>query len=364
MATIIRVPAPRPARPSVSPKLHKVPVGYNPVPVTLPPGYIGSAGSNANPSTPPPRTAHDNLSRAPLGHHGHRPFVEQPAAVIPPPPPPVKPPFDYANAYITDPRYTKGVAAIAADQAGYGASYGLIINRDTTVGSPTFGMALFRPKGSTSGSGNITAKIDPVTGLSTYSDPSGKTYTAAEIEMDIMQIARGQAGYLKGSLGNTQEQSNNNQFAIADAAAQAGAGKSGMRVTKASEELYNLQNALSKLTAGYGSDLAGTTIKYQDLLNTIQPTVLESATAYGTPAPDAPADAPAAPAAPVAPVARSLTSGPKGEFAAVINGLMNPTHDMDPKVRLRELKNLYTHYALTPKQKKYVDDLIKKLTPK
>ena len=344
MATIIRVPAPRPTAASVKPKIFKV--SNNPNPVKL--------------SAPPSRTAHDDPFRAaaPAG------LVRVPRAA-PSPPPPVKPSFNYANAYITDPRYTKGVAAIGADQSAYGASYGLVINRDTNPDSPTKGMALFRPKGTTSGSGNITAKIDPVTGVSTYSDPSGKAYTAAEIEMDIMQIARGQEGYLKGSLGNTQEQSNNNQFNIANNSAQRGAGKSGMRVQAASDEVASLQNALARLTTGYGSDLAGTTIKYQDLLNTIYPTVLENATAYGTPAPDAPAAPPAAPDAPAAPpVARSLTSGPKGEFAGVISGLMNPTHDMDPKVRLRELNNLSKRYSLTAKQKKYVDDLIKKLTPK
>lgn len=355
MATIIRVPAARPTAASVKPKIFKV--SNNPNPVKL--------------SAPPSRTAHDDAFRAaaPAG------LVRVPRAptIAPPPPPPVKPSFNYANAYITDPRYTKGVAAIGADQSAYGASYGLVINRDTNPDSPTRGMALFRPKGTTSGSGNITAKIDPVTGVSTYSDPSGKTYTAAEIEMDIMQIARGQEGYLKGSLGNTQEQSNNNQFNIANNSAQRGAGKSGMRVQAASDEVASLQNALSRLTTGYGSDLAGTTIKYQDLLNTIYPTVLENATAYGTPAPDAPTATPDAPAAPPATPSYlppgqtevainpngTFSQGESGTFMAAISNLTSERNTNDAAIReqltrfLRDKRNKFT-----PRQIAYIKALI------
>ena len=77
MAATIRVPA----RPTTEkPTLVKTIV--KPKPIKLPPGYIGSAGYNANPSEPPPRTYHDNLSRGPQGNHGHRTFTPPPVVVL------------------------------------------------------------------------------------------------------------------------------------------------------------------------------------------------------------------------------------------------------------------------------------------
>lgn len=298
------------------------------------------------------------------------------AAAAPPPPPPVAPaapttPFDYANAFLADPRYAPGMAGITQSQLGIGSKYGFTLNRDTTEGSPTKGMVMYRVPGTEPGKGNITGRVDPVTGTFTYVDPSGKAYSVADLELDVIPVKRGEAGYLEGALGQAAAGSEKQQFGIGDVAARSGAGRSGMRAASAVAETQALQNALRGLNVGAAGELAGTTTRYADLLNTIFPDLVKRAGEYEAPpvetpaAPEAPA--PAAPAAPEysgyntpgAPTSGPLSPGPGGGFMTVVGDvtLERNTNDAAIRAGLRALlKN--PAYQLTPQQIRYINSLI------
>ena len=206
-------------------------------------------------------------------------------------------PFNYANAFYADPRYAAGVAGITQTQLDIGTKYGLTLNRDTNPSSPTYGMVKYRVPGSTAATGDITAKVDPVTGDMTYLDSTGKAYDVRNLELDYIPISRGQAGYLEGQFGQTQAGSEKRQFEIGDVAARTvGARQSGMRAQAGLDEARALQNALRNLTFGSAGEQFATTQQYANLLNTIYPDLVKSAEAYA--ASTAPVPTPEAPAAP------------------------------------------------------------------
>jgi hypothetical protein len=297
------------------------------------------------------------------------------AAPAAPPPPPVAPaapttPFNYADAFLADPRYATGLAGITQTQLGIGSKYGFTLNRDTTEGSPTKGMVLYRVPGTEPGKGNITGRIDPVTGAYTYVDPSGKVYDVTNLELDVIPIKRGEAGYLEGGLGQAAAGSEKQQFAIGDAAAQAGARRSGMRASSSAMESQALQNALRGLNVGAAGELGGTTNRYADLLNSIFPDLVKKAGEYETPpveTPAAPAPEAAAPAAPEylgynqapTPPPGTLGAGPGGAFMTMIGDLTLERNTNDAAIRqgLRALLN-NPAYQLSPQQIRYINSLI------
>ena len=192
------------------------------------------------------------------------------------------PSYDYSAGFAADPRYAPGIANIAANQVGIGNQYGLVINRDMNPSSPTYGMAMWLAPGQEPGTGTITAKIDPVTGLSVYSDATGKVFDVKDITIDIRELKPGEPGYLKGSIGNTTAQSQNQQYNIGNQAAQGGARRSGMRSSVAAMEVGALQGALSNLGLGFGAAFRGTTDQYANLLNAIFPDQAEKAAALAS----------------------------------------------------------------------------------
>ena len=294
------------------------------------------------------------------------------APAAPPPPPPAAPttPFNYANAFLADPRYATGLAGITQTQLGIGSKYGFTLNRDTTEGSPTKGMVLYRVPGTEPGKGNITGRIDPVTGAYTYVDPSGKVYDVTKLELDVIPIKRGEAGYLEGGLGQAAAGSEKQQFAIGDTAAQAGARRSGMRASSSAMESQAFQNALRGLNVGAAADLGGATNRYADLLNSIFPDLVKKAGEYETPpveTPAAPAPEAAAPAAPEyagyntpgAPTSGPLSAGPGGQFMTMIGDVTLERNTNNAAIRqgLRAFLN-NPAYQLTPQQIRYINSLI------
>ena len=288
----------------------------------------------------------------------------------PPPPPAATPGYDYSKGFSADPRYAPGMASIAANQAGIGTEYGLVINRDTDTASPTYGMAKFRAPGEAAGSGTILAKIDPITGKSVYSDASGKVYSVADLTLDVRELKPGEAGYLSGALGNAAATSANNQQTVGQNAALAGVQRSGMRASSSLMETNALQGALSKLGLGAAGAFRGTTDQYANLLNAIYPDQADKATALasvGTPTPPAPVVTPALAAPNTNPTTQTglvagqkLSGGPKGQFMGQVGAIL-VIRDMSPKDRIQQLRAFAREYALTPEQKKYVALQIKKL---
>lgn len=284
--------------------------------------------------------------------------IATPPVVTPPAP---STPYNYSAGFAADPRYAPGIASIAANQAGIGTEYGLVINRDTNASSPTYGMSMFRVPGQEAGTGTITAKINPTTGKSVYSDAAGKEYPVTDLELDVRALKPGEAGYLGGALGNAAAQSQNQQYDIGNAAAKGGAAHSGMRATTSAMETSALQGALSKLGLGAASAFRGTTDQYKNLLETIFPSQADNATALasaGTPAPT-PDVAPVAPVDQGQVVGGPLSGGAKGDFVGQVKGIL-AIRDITPKGRIQQLESIGRTYALTPEQKKYLANEIKK----
>ena len=351
------------------------------------PGSAQAIKAGYKPPKPPKPPARPGGARVPFavsfnpdGTTTLKPPPAAPRAAAAPaaPPPPVAPaapttPFNYANAFLADPRYATGLAGITQTQLGIGSKYGFTLNRDTTEGSPTKGMVLYRVPGTEPGKGNITGRIDPVTGAYTYVDPSGKVYDVTNLELDVIPIKRGEAGYLEGGLGQAAAGSERQQFAIGDTAAQAGARRSGMRASSSAMESQALQNALRGLNVGAAGELGGTTNRYADLLNSIFPDLVKKAGEYAaapveTPAaPEAPAPEAAAPAAPEylgynqapTPPPGTLGAGPGGAFMTLVGDLTLERNTNDAAIRqgLRAFLN-NPAYQLTPQQIRYINSLI------
>jgi len=255
--------------------------------------YKKPARTETTPPGPTPPIVINPPGAPPFETGGTTPSGTTPPVVTPPvvTPPVVTPPaatgsstpsYDYSAGYAADPRYATGLANIAANQVGIGNEYGLVINRDTNPSSPTYGMAMFRVPGQKPGTGNITAKIDPVTGKSVYSDATGKVYPVTDLELDVRELKPGEPGYLKGSIGNAAAQSKNQQYNLANSAAQSGAKRSGMRGAVSTMEVSALQGALTKLGLGFGAAFRGTTDQYANLLNAIFPDQADKAAALAS----------------------------------------------------------------------------------
>ena len=282
-------------------------------------------------------------------------------------------PYNYSAGFAADPRYATGIANIAASQVGIGNEYGLVVNRDTNASSPTYGMAMFRVPGQEAGTGTITAKIDPVTGLSVYSDATGKVYPVVDLELDVRELKPGEPGYLKGAIGGTTAQGQNQQYNIANQSAQGGARRSGMRSSMAAMEVGALQGALSKLGLGSATAFRGTTDQYLNLLNAIFPDQADKAAALASAGTTPPAPVVETPAA-VAPVADTASSGSGfvktvtpdasgalkgGAFTDLIGNITLPRNTSDKAIR-EALNNVLTStkYKLTAQQKAYIKSLI------
>ena len=285
-------------------------------------------------------------------------------------------PYNYSAGFASDPRYATGLASIASNQVGIGTEYGLVINRDTNASSPTYGMAMFRVPGQEAGTGNITAKIDPVTGASVYSDATGKVYPVVDLELDVRPLKQGEAGYLGGALGNTAAQSQNQQYNIGNQAAQGGAGRSGMRSSMAAMEVGALQGALSKLGMGAAGAFRGTTDQYANLLNAIFPDQADKAAALASAGttPPAPVVAPTTPDAPAPDTASpgsgfvqtvtpdasgALSGGPGGEFMKLLGNATLERNTSDKAIR-EQLNGILNNpkYKLTAQQKNYIKRLL------
>jgi hypothetical protein len=211
-------------------------------------------------------------------------------------------------------------------------------------------------------------------GKPVYKDSTGKVYAPAELEMDINRIAKGEAGYLEGSLGAAEATSERNQFNVGDVAARAGARRSGMRAQAGAAETAALQSALSGLTQKAAGELTGIDKQYADLYSSIFRTLLPRAEALAAPtttevpvapeAPAAPAPAPAAPEylgynqAPTPPPG-TLGAGPGGAFMTLVGDLTLERNTTDKAIRegLRALLN-NPAYQLSPQQIRYINSLI------
>jgi len=267
------------------------------------------------------------------------------------------------------------MAGINAQQAGVGSKYGFTVRRDTTTGSPSYGGAYYKVKGAAEGSGTITAKVNPTDGSYVYSDTAGKIYTPLELDIDVVTIKPGEAGYLGGALGGNIAQSDLNMRKLGDAAAQSGVGASGIRGSMASQEGAARAAREFGLYGQGMADLGATTAKYADLYRTIFDSIKGQAADYNS-AP-APAATPSAPTVVIPDAAapntnpntqtglvpgQALSGGPEGQFMGQANAIVaqRDAPYSQIKTSLLGLKR----FNLTPQQIRWIDDWIKNNVPK
>ena len=264
-----------------------------------------------------------------------------------------------------------------------------MINRDVTEGSPTKGQAYYR-----------APKIDPVTkkpvldekgnpvylatgilqtfddaGKPVYKDSTGKVYAPADLEMEINRVAKGQAGYLEGALGNAEATSERNQFGIGDVAARAGARRSGMRGQASAAETGALQGALAGLTQKAAGELTAIDKQYNDLYTGIFRSLAPKAEALAAPTTTEVPVAPEAPGVPAAapnntnPVTeaglvdgQALSGGPQGQFMSQANAIVAQRDA--PYSQIVASLNALKRFALTPQQLRWIETWIKNNAPK
>jgi hypothetical protein len=205
-----------------------------------------------------------------------------------------------------------------------------------------------------------------------YKDADGKPYTADQLEIDVVKIKPGEAGYLEGALGSNIATSELNMRKLGDAAAQSGVGSSGIRGSMASQEGAGRASREFNLYTKGMADVGTTAAKYADLYRTIFDSIKGQAADYNSapaPAPEAPAPAAEAPApaapeylgynqAPTPPPG-TLGAGPGGAFMTLVGDLTLERNTTDKAIRegLRAfLKN--PAYQLTPQQIRYINSLI------
>jgi len=130
---------------------------------------------------------------------------------------------------------------------------------------------------------------------------------------------------------------------------------------------------LSNLGLGSATAFRGTTDQYLNLLNAIFPDQADKAAALAsagaTPPPpvvDAPAVIP--PPAPnntnpITPTGlvpgQALSGGPQGQFMGTVKDVL-AIREISPKARIQQLESIGRNYALTPQQRRYLDNEIKK----
>jgi hypothetical protein len=290
-------------------------------------------------------------------------------ATPPPPTPAPRAPFNYANAYYAYPGYGESLMGINAQQGGIESKYGFTIRRDTNTTSPTRGGAYYKPKGAAEGTGTILATISPVDGTYVYKDAEGKTYTAADLEIDVVTLKPGDPNYIQGAFGATAATSDLNLRKLGDAAAQSGVGSSGIRGSMASQEGAARAAREFDLTAQAGADLGATTAKYAELYRTIFDAIKGQAADYNSapaPVPETPAAIPAAAPNNTDPITQTglvsgqaLSGGPEGQFMGQVRGVL-AIREISPKARIEQLRFIGRNYALTPQQRRYLDNEIEK----
>lgn len=209
------------------------------------------------------------------------------AAPTPPPAPPPTPwapdPNWWMQQFQATPDYQTQAPQIAAQENQTAARFGYSIRRDTTQGSPTYGQALYRPRGAEAGSGDVRAILEvvpgsvPPTARYVYKDASGKEYAAGDLEMDVVELQPGEAGYREGELGRSQMESRAAQADIGTGMAQRGLRSSGIRAGAAVGEVQRLLDSLRALSGEAGAEFTGTTSRWMDLFNQIYPGLSESA---------------------------------------------------------------------------------------
>jgi hypothetical protein len=311
--------------------------------------------------------------------HGRLPLTGSDAAgttiatpPTPPPTPAARAPFNYANAYYAYPGYGESMKGIEAQQGGIESRYGFTVRRDTGATSPTRGGAYYKPKGAAEGTGTILATVNPVDGTYVYKDAEGKVYDPLTLDIDVVTIKPGEAGYLEGALGGNIAQSDLNMRKLGDAAAQSGVSSSGIRASMASQEGAARAAREFGLYGQGMADLGATTAKYAELYRTIFDAIKGQAADYNSappplPVAETPTPAPAVAAPNTNPTTQTglaagqaLSGGPRGQFMGQVGAIL-AIRDMSPKDRIQQLRAFAREYALTPEQKKYVALQIKKL---
>lgn len=289
----------------------------------------------------------------------------------PPPTPTPRAPFNYADAFYAYPGYGESMMGINAQQGGIEAKYGFTIRRDTSPTSPTRGGAYYKPKGAAEGTGTILATISPVDGSYVYKDAEGKVYDPLTLDIDVVTLKPGDPGYLEGAYGSNIATSDLNMRKMGDAAAQSGVGSSGIRGSMASQEGAARAAREYSLTAQAGADLGATTAKYAELYRTIFDAIKGQAADYNAvppPVVEPPAAVVIPPPAPnnTNPTTQTglvsgqaLSGGPEGQFMGMVRGVLG-IREISPKARIEQLRFIGRNYALTPQQRRYLDNEIEK----
>jgi hypothetical protein len=206
-------------------------------------------------------------------------------------------------------------------------------------------------------------------GAFVYKDAAGNAVDVKGLKIDYVPIAAGQEGYLQGALGSAAAQSDVTQKNIANAAAQGGARRSGMRAQGALAETGNLQGTQANLTQRAQGEYTANLGKWADLYKSIYGELLPNAAAMA-PAPEVPV----APVAPVAPPVDTASSGSgfiktvtpdasgalkSGAFTDLIGNITLPRNTSDKAIR-EALNNVLTStkYKLSAQQKTYIKSLI------
>ena len=270
---------------------------------------------------------------------------------------------------------------LGAEQNQIGSTYGLVLRRDTTEGSATKGQPLYRLAGEAAGTGTVRQSGFDDKGNPVYKDGAGKVVTdIANLALDYAALKQGEAGYLQGAFGGAAAKSEQNQFGIGDVAARSGVGRSGMRGQAAIAENQNAQDMNAALTGRAASDYTTNLGKWAALYNQIYQGLVPRAEALAAPTTTT-TEVPVVPpvvtpvVAPVVPPAaayntnpitgqglvqgQALSGGPKGQFVSQVNGIL-AIRDIPVKDRIQQLETIGKMYALTPVQKKYLDNAIKK----
>lgn len=255
---------------------------------------------------------------------------------------------------------------LGAEQNQIGSTYGLVLRRDTTEGSATKGQPLYRFAGEAAGTGTVRQSGFDDKGNPVYKDGAGKVVTdIANLALDYTALKQGEAGYLQGAFGNAAAKSEQNQFGIGDVAARAGVGRSGMRGQAAIAENQNAQDMNAALTGRAASDYTTNLGKWAALYNQIYTGLVPRAEALAAPTtttttvPVVPPVVPPSSAGGGLVSGQRLSGGPKGEFINSVNSIL-AIRDIPVKNRIQQLESIGRDYALTPAQRKYLANQIKK----
>jgi len=245
----------------------------------------------------------------------------------------------WRNLYTNDPRFIRDDMALRGQQNTTGNTYGFSINRNGA------GQALYRaPQRDTQTNKPVfDAQGNPVydatgiiqtfddAGNTVYRDDAGKVYPVEKLEMDIQNIKQGESGYLQGAMGLASAQSANRQFGIGDAAAQAGAGRSGMRAQGSLAEVSALKGALGGLATRSAGELEGIDRRYGDLYTEIFNSLQANAENLNPPPAIVTPDAPAAPTTGAGAAAGAATGSPNSWLAVSTAGIQAYTKPGTPQ---------------------------------